>query len=116
MGPSAGINLNYLLLSTAAHSTGKLHIQVNPNQSMYASYANVKGIPAPEGMTGMSLTGLKVMDTIVSNIRSARNNHEADGDGMDAFRAMVNKFRELQNKNGPYTQQIGKGILFDLTA
>lgn len=116
MGPSAGVNLNYLLLSSAAHTSGKLHVRVNPTQSMYATYANVKGVPAPEGLSGMSLTGLKVMDSIVANIKSSRTSKADNGDGMDAFRALVNQFHELQKSQGPYAQALGTGLFLDMTA
>lgn len=116
MGLMAGVNLNYLLLSSAALGQGKIPVRVDPEQSLYATYSNVKGIPAPEGHHGLSLTGLKILDSIVENIRAARNARSETPDGLDSFRRLVQEFRHLQDTMGPYAPGVPRGLLLDLTA
>lgn len=112
----AGITLNYAYLTSVALGNGKMTVPVDPNQSLYATYNNVKGVPALEGTSGLSLIGLKIVDTIIENIRSARAAQNKQMDGMDAFRQMVQKFQKAQEQLGPYTPKIQNGLFINVNA
>lgn len=116
MGPVAGVILNYGYLNTVARGNGKMTVPVDPAHFLYATYQNIKGVPASEGMTGLSLFSLKIVDTIIENIRSARSAQSSQIDGRDAIRELVQKFHDIQKQRGPYAVPFPTGAILDLTA
>lgn len=91
-------------------------VPVHPSQSMYATYSNVKGVPSPDENGGLSLIGLKIVDTIIENIRSARAAQRSTMDGMDSYRELLQKFQRSQQSLGPYAARIPSALVLDLTA
>ncbi len=108
--------LNYATINSVAQGNGKMTVPVHPSQSMYATYSNVKGVPAPDETAGLSLIGLKIVDTIIENIRSARAAQRSTMDGMDSYRELLQKFQRAQQGMGPYAPKLSSGLVLDLTA
>ncbi len=66
-------NTSYNILSSVS-SGGRAYVPVNPNQYVYSQFKYVAGVPAEDGSRGVPLTKLKILNTIIDQLVTMRNN------------------------------------------
>ena len=51
-----------------ASQGGKASIPVSPSAYIYSQFKHVSGVPAPEGVSGLSINKLKIIDTLIEQL------------------------------------------------
>ena len=74
--PSLGYAIN-------ASQNGKKSLPVAPGMVIYSNFRHVSGTPAPEGTQGVSISKLKILDTLIEQL-SKMKNQPAPNLGLDA--------------------------------
>ena len=109
-------NMHYI-----ATSGGRMSVPVEPASLLYSNFQHVAGIPAPEGIHGVSIPGLHLLDVLIAQLNrmgqrlsfeSANPNNDIDA-LIDATRNQI-----LETNSAPYGPETGvqTGILFDLSS
>jgi hypothetical protein len=52
----------------SASQGGKMALPVAPGMVIYSHFKHVTGIPAPEGTTGVNISKLKILDTLIEQL------------------------------------------------
>ena len=60
---------------------GRMSLPVSPSQVIYSHFKHVSGTPAPEGTSGVNITKLKILDTMIEQL-SKMKNHPVSEFGM----------------------------------
>jgi hypothetical protein len=58
-------NLGYAM---SISSGGRTSVPVSPSNYIYSHFKHVSGVPAPDGMQGVSITKLKVLDVMIERL------------------------------------------------
>jgi len=94
---------------------GKASLPVSPSSLIYAQFEHVSGVPAPEGVRGVNINRLKILDTLVEQLSRMKQEPEfvLDGQEMDwesRLNAMIDQYQnqvrnaQAANANNPYVQ------------
>jgi len=57
----------------SAASDGRMSLPVAPSQVIYSHFKHVSGTPAPEGTSGVNITKLKILDTLIEHLSKMKN-------------------------------------------
>jgi len=52
---------------------GRMSLPVSPSQVIYSHFKHVSGTPAPEGTSGVNITKLKILDTMIEQLSKMKN-------------------------------------------
>lgn len=52
----------------SAYRGGRMSLPVSPSQYIYSHFRHVSGIPAPEGVRGLTINKLKILDALIENL------------------------------------------------
>jgi hypothetical protein len=52
----------------SASREGKMSLPVAPSAYIYSHFKHVSGIPAPEGVRGVTISKLKILDTLIEQL------------------------------------------------
>ena len=109
-----------------AINSGRMSLPVSPSSYIYSQFKHVSGTPAPEGIQGVAISKLKILDVLIEQMNQMKKqpdfNVQTLSDGQ--IDALINQY-ESQIKAAqaaknivPYTPapQTPAGALFDLTA
>ncbi len=66
-------NLGYAI---SISGSGKASIPVSPSNYIYSHFKHVSGIPAPDGMQGVSISKLKVLDVMIERLSKMKQQPE----------------------------------------
>ncbi|MDR0550565.1 MAG: hypothetical protein LBG72_00950 [Spirochaetaceae bacterium] len=79
----------------------KTAIAVRPSHAIYAHFQHVWGVPAPDGVNGVSVSRLKILDSMIERMRQLRQNrpnvNSAPDEGGAAAR--LDKLIEMLNRS-----------------
>ena len=59
--PSIGYAIN-------ASRSGRMSLPVSPSVYIYSHFKHVTGVPAPEGIQGVNISRLKILDTLIEQL------------------------------------------------
>ena len=59
---------------SSARSGGRAQVPVQPSNYLYAHFKHVSGFPAPEGVAGVPVNKLKILDAIIERLSQVRKN------------------------------------------
>ena len=48
--------------------SGRTSVPVAPSSFIYSQFKHISGVPAPDGMSGVSISKLKILDTLIDQI------------------------------------------------
>ena len=67
---------------TAAQS-GRMSLPVSPSSYIYSHFKHISGVPAPDGVQGVNISRLKILDTLIEQLAKMKKQPEPDfgGDG-----------------------------------
>ncbi|MDR2111359.1 MAG: hypothetical protein LBP32_08650 [Spirochaetaceae bacterium] len=73
MSATALPNIGYAI--TASHG-GRMSLPVAPSNYIYSHFKHVSGVPAPEGVRGVTINKLKVLDVLIEQLRQIKKQPE----------------------------------------
>jgi hypothetical protein len=62
----------------SAVSNGRMSIPVAPSQMIYSHFKHVSGTPAPEGTTGVNISKLKILNTLIDHLQNIKKEPSID--------------------------------------
>jgi len=101
--------------SSVSHGV-KASLPVAPSAAIYAHFKHISGVPAPDGVQGVNINKLKIIDTLIEQISKMKKQPEpsdvqplSDISGTNdekRINALIDKFqnqvRQAVNSNSPY--------------
>jgi hypothetical protein len=115
-------------ISASQNQTGRMSLPVSPTSYIYSQFKHVSGVPAPEGVQGVNISRLKIIDTLIEQLTQMKKQPEPllavkDQDADRAIDALIeqyqNQVRTVQENraNSPYAlAPPPTGSLFNLFA
>jgi hypothetical protein len=116
--PSIGYAMN-------AASSGKMSLPVAPSQVIYSHFKHVSGTPAPEGTTGVNISKLQILNTLIEQLNRMKSQTPANpGIISEQDEKRINALIEQYQKQIKAAQNVGvyapvapvTGALFNITA
>ena len=98
----------------SASQNGRMSLPVSESSYIYSHFKHVSGVPAPEGVQGVNINRLKIIDTLIEQLSQMKKqpeplfNNTENVDGEPAVESMIeqyqNQIRTLQEAraNSPY--------------
>ena len=91
----------------------RMSLPVSPSSLIYAQFKHVSGVPATDGVQGVNISKLAIIDTLVEQISKMKNQPKAIFEGQDAenedqinarIEQYQNQIRNMQtaNAHNPY--------------
>lgn len=62
----------------SSSSAGKLSVPVNPSAVIYAQFDYVSGVAASAGQSGVSVTKIQILNSLINNLTALRNESKDD--------------------------------------
>jgi len=59
-----------------AQSNGRASVPVSPSAYIYSQFEHVSGVPAPEGVKGVNIDKLKILDTLIGQLSRMKQQPE----------------------------------------
>ncbi|MDR0584153.1 MAG: hypothetical protein LBG57_07405 [Treponema sp.] len=84
----------------SASGRGRMSLPVPPSAYIYSHFRHVSGTPAPEGVRGVSISRLKILDTLIEQLaRMKKQPVPLDGmEGEDAEKRIDALIGQYQNR------------------
>jgi hypothetical protein len=105
---------------------GKLFVPVNPSMVIYSQFDHVAGVAARQGQNGVSVSKIKILNTLIEQLVSMRNNRsikeapapESDEDIDALIKNYQSEIQALtkQPQGNPYSLSPESGMLFSISA
>lgn len=101
--------------------SGRMSVPVSPATFIYSQFKHISGVPAPDGVSGVSINKLKILDTLIGQIDKLKKQPEPqidlqlqDGDSrlprlIDQYQNQVRRIH-MEGAKGlypPATPEIG---------
>ena len=106
---------------------GKMSLPVSPSSYIYSHFKNVSGVPAPDGVSGVNINKLKIIDTLIEQLSRMKKQsgpfpdmEEQDGEGdinarIEQYQNQIRMIQEA-NANSPYAPQAPlTGVVFNIS-
>jgi len=61
---------------TIAQTSGRASVPVSPSAYIYSHFEHVSGVPAPEGVKGVNIDKLKILDTLIGQLSRMKQQPE----------------------------------------
>jgi hypothetical protein len=62
----------------SAPSNGRMSLPVSPGMVIYSHFKHVSGTPAPEGTSGVNISKLKILDTLIEQLSKMKKQSSTD--------------------------------------
>jgi len=72
-GTSTISNLPATGLAYSRYGSGKIALPVSPSQYIYSQFEHVSGVPAPDGVRGVTITKLKILDVLIGQLAQMKS-------------------------------------------
>ncbi|MCL2213666.1 MAG: hypothetical protein FWC06_00515 [Treponema sp.] len=104
---------------------GRASLPVAPGMLIYSHFKHVSGTPAPEGTTGVNISKLKILDTLIEQLSRIKNQTSANiSDTENSDEARINALIEQYQKQikAAYSVSVytpaapAAGVLFNIAA
>jgi len=88
---------------TIAQSNGRASVPVSPSAYIYSHFEHVSGVPAPEGVKGVNIDKLKILDTLIGQLSRMKQEPESPesytiGTDQDNEKRINNLIVQYQNQ------------------
>jgi hypothetical protein len=121
-GATAFPNFSYAM---TASNSGRMSFPVSPANYIYSQFKHVSGVPAPEGMQGVTVTKLKILDVMIEKLSQMKQRPELNTQDLsnEQIDALISKYEgqiktaAAANTVMPYSPapQISTGALFSIS-
>ena len=110
-----------------ASQSGKAFLPVSPSSYIYAHFKHISGTPAPEGVQGVNINKLKIIDTLIEQLSKMKKEPEPlmDLSGQNEEKrvnALINQYHnqirntQLASANNPFAAAAPPvGALFNIS-
>ena len=83
--------------------SGRVSVPVSQSSYIYSQFKHVSGVPAPDGVSGVNINKLKIIDTLIEQISKMKKQPEPlfdvkEQDGEDRFNALIEKYQDQIRK------------------
>jgi len=83
--------------------TGRMSVPVSPSSFIYSQFKHISGVPAPDGMSGVSINKLKILDTLIDQISKMKKQPEPKidikmDDSDTQFNSLIEKYQDQIRK------------------
>jgi len=103
---------------------GRMSLPVSPSQLIYSHFKHVSGTPAPEGTSGVNITKLKILDTMIESLSKMKGQPAAEFEtASENDENRINALIDQYQKQIKAVQSVGyapaapiTGMLFSITA
>jgi len=108
-----------------AYQNGRLSLPVSPGLVIYSQLRHISGTPAPEGTQGVSISRLRILDTMIEQLSQMRNRPSPDFGSLEEtdeqrINALIeqqhNQIRAAQNAEIYIPATPATGALFNIAA
>jgi hypothetical protein len=96
--------------------SGKASVPVSPSAYIYSNFEHINGVPAPEGVKGVNIDKLKILDTLIDQLSRLKKEPEfseaaligTDQDNEKRINALIEEYQnqirttQTANANNPY--------------
>jgi len=109
----------------SAANAGRMSLPVAPGQVIYSHFKHVSGTPAPEGTTGVNISRLKILNTLIDQLDRMKSQGPASPGVIDEndekrINALIDQYQKqikaVQNAGLYSPAAPGTGALFNITA
>ena len=109
----------------SAASNGRMSVPVAPSQLIYSHFKHVSGTPAPEGTSGVNISKLNILNTLIDQLEKMKNQGSMDLGMIDEqdekrINAMIDHFQQQiksAQSSSIYTPAApATGALFNIAA
>jgi hypothetical protein len=111
------------IYAISASLGSRVAVPVSPSAYIYSHFKHVSGVPAAEGESGVNISKLKIIDTLIEQLSKMRREHEPLVDrGQDEEKRMntlLEQVRTVQAANikNPFAPAVPHiGTIFNLSA
>jgi len=122
-GTSSFPNIGYAM---TASGSGRMSLPVTPANYIYSQFKHVSGVVAPEGINGVAITKLKILDVMIEQLSQMKKRPDLNTENLsnEQIDALISKYEgqikatTAANNVMPYAlaPQIFPGALFSLSA
>jgi hypothetical protein len=121
-----GVSLNAYSYNTQFTTSGggKLFVPVNPSMVIYAQFDHVSGVAARQGQNGVSVSKIKILNTLIEQLVSLSNNRSVKNTPAPTsnkeIEALIQNYQtEIQSlvkqaQGNPYSAAPESGLLFSI--
>ena len=104
---------------------GRMSVPVAPSQVIYSHFKHISGTPAPEGTTGVNISKLKILNTLIDQLDRMKSQSMAKPDIADEhdenrINALIEQYQKqikaVQASNIYTPAAPATGALFSLSA
>ena len=108
----------------SAAANGRMSLPVSPGMVIYSHFKHVSGTPAPEGTTGVNISKLKILDTLIEQLSKMKKDAVVDfGSFNESDEKRINALIDLYQKQIKTAQAVSyytpaaplTGALFNFT-
>ena len=101
---------------SASQAVGRMSVPVSPSTYIYSHFKHVSGVPAPDGVEGVNIDRLKILDTLIEQLSKMKKQPEPSlkakefesseenqtiSSLIEQYQGQIRAMRELQ-VNSPY--------------
>jgi len=106
-------------------SSGRMSLPVNPSQVIYSHFKHVSGTPAPEGISGVNISKLKILNTLIEQLEKMKSQPSVSMEAIDEqdekrINAMIDQYQQqikTAQSMSIYTPAApATGMLFNIAA
>jgi len=78
---------------------GRMSLPVSPGMMIYSHFKHVSGTPAPEGIQGVNISKLKILDTMIEQLSKMKNQPHAnfgniEGTDENRINALIDQYQK----------------------
>jgi hypothetical protein len=109
----------------SASRNGRMSLPVSPGLVIYSHFKHVSGTPAPEGTSGVNISRLKILDTLIEQLSKMKKQSSVDhGELSENDEKRINALIEQYQKQIKAAQAVSfytpaapaTGALFNISA
>ena len=109
----------------SASGDGRMSLPVAPGQVIYSHFKHVSGTPAPEGTSGVNISKLQILNTLIEQLQKIKSQPSADLGFIDEsdekrINALIEQYQQkikTAQTTGIYTPAAPQtGLLFNIAA
>lgn len=119
---STGLPMGYMGVSAYRDASSRIGVPVAPSQYLYSNFRNVHGVPASEGSRGVSISRLKIIDSIIEVLKQRGIKPAVESPGTEdnpaneyLIKELTEQMNRMQSAPTPYMAlPQAKGMAFDI--
>ncbi|MDR3167458.1 MAG: hypothetical protein LBT93_05895 [Treponema sp.] len=103
---------------------GRMSLPVSPANYIYSHFKHVSGVPAPEGVRGVAINKLKILDVLIEQLSQIKKRGDSTAASDDRIDALIEQYEtqirqaKAASVSMPYNPapQAPVGAIFNLVA